>query len=293
MVLQLIVSGLLSGAVFALLSVGLTLVFGVMRVINFAHGDLVVLGTYTAIALSIWAKVTPYVALLLILPGFFLLGAVIYRGLLQTVMQRSRSHTNQVVVTFGLSLIIINSIMLVAGSQGRVAEIGVSDMSWQLGKVSIGVPRLIAFGGSLIGLAFIWALLKLTYVGKAIRATAQDRNAASLVGIGTARINLISFGLATAAAGAAGAMLAPMLIINPQVGPTFTLLAYVVVVLGGLGSVTGAVVGGLIVGIAESFTGFYLDPQLNQAGYLLVFLATLILRPSGLMGMRGYETLED
>jgi branched-chain amino acid transport system permease protein len=292
-IIQLIVSGLLAGAVFALLSVGLTLVFGVMRVINLAQGDLVILGTYIAIGLNAWLKLNPYVSLFIILPSFFLLGALIYQGLLNPVMRRSRSATNQVVVTFGLALIIVNAITLKAGSQGQVVNISISTESWHLHGIYIGIPQFIAFAGSMAGLAVIWALLKLTYFGKAMRATAQDRDAARLLGVATSRINLVSFGLATAAAGAAGAMLSPILIVNPQVDGTFTLLAYVVVVLGGLGSVGGAVIGGLLVGLVQSFTGYYVDPQLDQVGYLAVFLLVLILRPSGLMGLRGYEALEE
>jgi branched-chain amino acid transport system permease protein len=293
MIVQLIVSGLLAGAVYALLSVGLTLVFGVMRMINFAHGDIVVLGVYIAIWLSTAGHVDPYLALLIILPVFFLLGVVLYSTLLSQVMRRSRSHTNQVVVTFGLSLVIVNSITLAAGSQGRQVSSGVSSGAWHVSGVTIGMPQFIAFCGSMAGLVVIFAMLRYTYVGRAMRGTAQDRQAASLVGVSTTRINLLSFGLAVAAAGAAGALLAPILIVNPQVGNTFTLLAYVVVVLGGLGSVGGAVVGGLLVGVVQSFTGYYLDPQLEQVGYLAIFVIVLILRPSGLMGVRGYEILEE
>jgi branched-chain amino acid transport system permease protein len=293
MIVQLIVSGLLAGAVYALLSVGLTLVFGVMRVINFAHGDLVVLGVYVAIWLSVAAHINPYLALLIILPVFFLLGVGLYSTLLQPVMKRSRSHTNQVVVTFGISLVIINSITLAAGSQGRQVSAGLSSAAWHIGGVTVGRPQFIAFCGSIVGLVAVFAMLMYTYVGRAMRSTAQDRQAASLVGVSTTRINLLSFGLAVAAAGAAGALLAPILIVNPQVGNTYTLLAYVVVVLGGLGSVGGAVAGGLLVGLVQSFTGYYLDPQLEQVGYLAIFLIVLILRPSGLMGVRGYETLEE
>jgi branched-chain amino acid transport system permease protein len=293
MIAQLIVSGLLAGAVYALLSVGLTLVFGVMRVINFAHGDLVMLSVYIAILLSSAAHINPYLALLIIVPGFFLLGTALYGAVLAPVMRRSRSHTNQVVVTFGVSLVIINLIALTAGSQGRQVSIGLSTASWHAIGVIIGIPQFIAFCGSLAGLAIIYSMLRFTYLGRAIRGTAQDRQAASLVGVSTTRVNLFSFGLSVAAAGVAGALLAPILIVNPQVGGTYTLLAYVVVVLGGLGSVGGAVAGGLLVGIVQSFTGYYLDPQLEQVGYLAVFLIVLILRPSGLMGVRGYETLEE
>jgi branched-chain amino acid transport system permease protein len=290
---QLTVAGLLNGAVYGLMAVGLTLIFGVMRVINFAHGNMIILAMYVTIALHSRLHMDPYVALVVVIPLFFLAGTVLYQVILQPLVRRGSTHTNQVVATLGVALILTNGLLLGVGATSRFIATGYSTKSIIVGHIFISEARLYAFAASLVTCGIFFVLLRYTYVGLAIRGTAQDRQAAELVGISTKRINLIAFGLGTAAAGVAGAVMMPFFFVNPNVDITLSLTAYVIVVLGGLGSMTGAILGGLLIGLIESFTGFYFDPQVAGVAYLLVFVLVLVVKPSGLLGVRGYEALAE
>jgi branched-chain amino acid transport system permease protein len=290
---QLTVAGLLNGAVYGLMAVGLTLIFGVMRVINFAHGNMIILAMYVTIALHSRLHLDPYVALVVVIPLFFLAGTVLYQLILQPLVRRGSTHTNQVVATLGVALILTNGLLLGVGATSRFIATGYSTKSIIIGHIFISQARLYAFAASLVTCGIFFVLLRYTYVGMAIRGTAQDRQAAELVGISTKRINLIAFGLGTAAAGVAGAVMMPFFFVNPNVDITLSLTAYVIVVLGGLGSMTGAILGGLLIGLIEAFTGFYFDPQVAGVAYLLVFVLVLVVKPSGLLGVRGYEALAE
>jgi branched-chain amino acid transport system permease protein len=289
---QLAAAGLLNGAVYGLMAVGLTLIFGVMRVINFAHGNMIVLAMYATISIHNRLHLDPYIALVIVVPLFFVAGMVLYQVILQPLVKRGSTHTNQVVATLGVALILTNALILGVGATSRFVVTSYSTSSVMLGTVSISTARLYAFAASLVSCTLFFLLLRYTYTGMAIRGTAQDRQAAELVGISTKRINLLAFGLGTAAAGVAGAVITPFYFVNPNVDISLSLTAYVIVVLGGLGSMTGALIGGLLIGLIESFTGFYFDPQVAGVAYLLVFVLVLIVRPSGLLGVRGYEALD-
>jgi len=289
---QLTVAGLLNGAVYGLMAVGLTLIFGVMRVINFAHGNMIILAMYLALTLHSRLHMDPFVSLVVVIPAFFLVGVVFYQAILQPLVRRGATHTNQVVATMGVALVLTNALLLGVGATSRFIETSYSSKSITIGHVFIAEARLYAFIASLVTCALFFAFLRFTYTGMAIRGTAQDRQAAELVGISTKKVNLIAFGLGTAAAGVAGAVMIPFFFVNPNLDVTLSLTAYVIVVLGGLGSMTGAIIGGLLIGVIESFTGFYADPQIAGVAYLLVFVLILIVRPSGLLGVRGYEALE-
>jgi branched-chain amino acid transport system permease protein len=290
--ISLFVTGLSTGAVYGLMAIGLTLIFGVMRVINFAHGTFIVLAMYFVIALY-QHGIDPYVSVFIVAPVMFVLGVVTYQLALAPLVNRGSSHTSQAVATLGVGLIIVNLILVWEGGEGRVIRTAYSTSTLVVGDVVVSVPRLIAFGASLLIAFGCFVLLRRTWLGLGIRATAQDQQAAELSGVSTKRANLIVFGLGTALAGVSGALMIPFFAVSPNVDITLALTAYVVVILGGLGSISGAVVGGLLIGVIESFTAFYADPQLKEVAYLLVFVAVLILRPSGLLGTRGYEALRD
>jgi branched-chain amino acid transport system permease protein len=291
-ILSLLVTGLSTGAVYGLMAIGLTLIFGVMRVINFAHGTFIVLAMYLVIALYGWG-IDPYLSILIVAPAMFLLGVVVYQGALAPLVNRGSSHTSQAVATLGVALIMVNLILVWEGGEGQVIRTAYSTSTIDLGEVVISVPRLIAFAASLLIAFGAYLLLRRTWLGLGIRATAQDQGAAELSGVSTKRANLIVFGLGTALAGVAGALIIPFFAVSPNVDITLALTAYVVVILGGLGSISGAVAGGLLIGVIESFTAFYADPQLKEVAYLLVFVVVLVVRPTGLFGTRGYETLRD
>lgn len=291
-VLSLLVTGLSTGAVYGLMAIGLTLIFGVMRVINFAHGTFIVLAMYLVIELF-HHGIDPYLSLVIVVPVMFALGLLTYRFALAPLVDRGSSHTSQAVATLGLALVMVNLILIWQGGEGSVVRTSYSTSTIDLGEVVISVPRLIAFVASLVIAFGCFLLLRRTWLGLGIRATAQDQQAAELSGVSGRRANLIVFGLGTALAGVAGALMIPFFAVSPNVDISLALTAYVVVILGGLGSISGAVVGGLLIGVIESFTAFYADPQLKEVAYLLVFVAVLIVRPSGLLGTRGYEALRD
>lgn len=289
---QLTVSGLLNGGVYGLMAIGLTLIFGVMRVINFAHGNMIVLAMYAAIWLYEGFALDPYVSLIVIVPVFFLAGMVLYQIVLQPLVRRGSTHTNQVVATLGVAIILTNALQLGVGATTKFVPTSYASESFQLGTVFIPMPRLLAFAAGLGTCILFILIIRFTWIGLAIRATAQDAQAAELVGITTKRVNLVAFGLGTAGAGVAGATMIPFFFVNPSVDISLSLTAYVIVVLGGLGSMLGAIIGGLLIGLVEAFAGFYFDPQVAAVAYLLIFVLVLLVRPSGLLGTRGYERLE-
>ncbi|MGH2945826.1 MAG: branched-chain amino acid ABC transporter permease [Solirubrobacteraceae bacterium] len=291
-IVSLLVTGLSTGAVYGLMAIGLTLIFGVMRVINFAHGTVIVFAMYVVIALY-ERGIDPYLSILIVAPAFFAFGVVLYKVALAPLVNRGSSHTSQAVATLGVALIMVNLILVWEGAQSQVIRTAYSTSTIGAGDVLVSVPRLIGFVASLLIAFGCYVLLRRTWVGLGIRATAQDQQAAELSGVSTRRANLIVFGLGTALAGIAAALTMPFFAVSPNIDITLALTAYVVVVLGGLGSIGGAVVGGLLIGVIESFTAFYADPQLKEVAYLLVFVGVLIVRPSGLLGTRGYEALRD
>ena len=290
---QLVVSGLLNGGVYGLMAVGLTVIFGVMRVINFAHGNMIVLAMYATIWLNSHLGLDPYVALVIIIPLFFLAGMVLYQIVLQPLVRRGATHTNQVVATLGVALVLTNALLLSVGATTHFVQTSYGAKSIAIHGIFISMARLFAFIAAVVACLVFIGIIRFTWVGLAIRATAQDRQAAELVGVTTKRVNLIAFGLGTAGAGVAGATMIPFFIANPNADIPLSLTAYVIVVLGGLGSIAGAMLGGLLIGVIEAFTGFYFDPQVAAVSFLLVFVLVLVVRPSGLFGTRGYEALES
>ena len=284
-VAQAIVSGLLIGGVFALIALGLTLIFGVMKIINFAHGDFLMLGMYFAFFLSVMTGVDPYFSALLCLPFFFALGWGIQAWLIRPVL--SAPENIQILVTVGISLILQNIALFLFSPDFQSLKVSYGASTFPIGGVSISYVRLIACAVSLSAATGIYLFLARSDTGKALRACAEERTGSMAVGIDVERMYRIAFGLGTACVALAGVLMTPFFYIAPQVGLPFTLVAFVVVVLGGLGSVPGALVGGLIIGVVESLGEVLLPaPSMKQMATFSVFLLLLLIRPQGLMGGR-------
>lgn len=280
--LQSLISGFLVGGVYALIGIGLTIIFGVMRVINFAHGDLLMVGMYLTWIIFATFGLDPYVALIVTMPLMFLWGAFLQKTIINRVL--GALPQNQILLTIGLGLIMSNTVQLIFTSDYQILTTSYSSSSFSLGGISISQPLLYSF---LVTAAITGALfwfLQATDTGQAIRATAQDRDAAQLMGINVRWMSVLAFGLGTALAGTAGALLAPTYYIFPQVGGSFTLKAFVVVVLGGMGSVVGATLGGIIIGVTESLAAVYVASGLKEAVVFVLFLLILLFRPAGLLG---------
>ncbi len=280
--LQNVSGGLLIGGIYALIGVGLSLIFGVMKVINFAHGEFVILGMYVAIVLFNQLGLDPYVSLLIACPAGFLVGIVIQRLLIARLVDIPGDST--LLVTLGLGLVISNVLFLIFGAEPKSIYLPYATKTVMLQGIRLPVAQLIAGGVTLVLITLLWLLLTRTEIGRAVRATSQNRLGAELVGINTPRIHALVFGLGMALAMAAGVILAPLLFAVPTAGPAYTLKAFVVTVLGGMGSVPGAIAGGLLLGLVEFMGASYLSSGYRDAYGLFAFLIILLLLPEGLFG---------
>ena len=283
-IIQIIISGLLIGSVFSLIAVALNMIFGVMEIVNFAHGSLVMLGMYFAYWLHELFHVNPYLSIFLGVPLFFIIGMGIQKFLINQVLDAA--PINQFLLTLGLMLFIDNFAILVWKPDFRMITSSYTSSAIRIGGIDISVTRLVAGGIMVLAVIGLHQFLARTYWGKAIRATADDREGASLVGINVPRVYLFAFGISSALAGISGISIIPFFYVFPYVGVSFVLTAYVVVVLGGLGSFAGALVGGLIVGVSESLGGYYLYGSLKMVVPLIIFIIVLLFKPSGIFSGR-------
>jgi branched-chain amino acid transport system permease protein len=280
--IQSLISGILIGGVYALIGIGLTIIFGVMRVINFAHGDLMMLGMYATFYLFSLGKIDPFLSIVIVIPLMFLFGVVLQKLFINRIL--GSLPQNQILLTIGLGLVMSNAVMLAFTSDYKILSTTYSSSSVTVLGISISTPLLVSFGiTAVITAALYWFLLK-TDTGQAIRATAQDREAARLMGINVKRMSIIALGLGSALAGTAGSLISPTYYIFPQVGTAFTLKAFVIVVLGGMGSIVGATLGGVLIGVAESVGGVYLGSGWKEVIVMVLFLLVLLFKPSGLFG---------
>ena len=288
--LQTLITGILTGGLYALIGIGLNIVFGVMRVVNFAHGALVMVGMYLTWLLFSRLGVDPFLALFVTLPVMFAFGIVIQRVFIEHIL--SAAEFNQILLTEGLGLILINvALLLFTGNYQIVNPSGAlyNDVL-RIAGIAVDYKRLVAFAIAISLTGGLFWFLTRTDIGKSMRATAQDREAARLMGINVRRVSELAMGIGVAAAGAAGTLLTPVYQrVEPFIGTPFTLRAFVVIVLGGLGSMTGAAVGGILLGIVEAFAGVYNPAFLGGAGTApiygyLIFLLILLFKPSGLFG---------
>jgi len=286
--LNILIVGLMLGGIYGLVSMGLNLIFGVIRIVNFAQGELVMLGMYGAYLSWFFLGLDPYLSSILVVPGLFLLGVLIQRFVLQPLQNESFM---QIFATFGLLMLFQNIVLAITGGTGYSVRSEISSTVISFGEINISVARLVVLITVIVvALGMNWFVMN-TMLGKAIRAVTQDRRSARLMGINVERTFILTFGAGAALAGLAGVLLAPIYTLSPQIGGNFILAAFAVVVLGGLGSVWGAFFGGFIIGLVEAFSGYYFDPALKHAIWFLIFIAVLVVRPGGLFGIAGAEEM--
>lgn len=286
--LNVLVVGILLGGIYGLVSIGLNLIFGVIRIVNFAQGELVMLGMYGAFLSFSLLKLDPYVSLLIVVPAMFVVGVIVQRVVIQPLQAES---SMQIFATFGLLTILQNIVLVFTRGEGYSVNTAVASMGLSVGEIRITATRLIIFIAVTLIAILLHLFLQRTLIGKSIRAVTQDRQAARLMGINVERTFIVTFGIGSALAGLAGVLIAPIYTLSPGIGGNFILAAFAVVVLGGLGSVAGAWAGGMIVGIVEAFAGYYINPELKQAVWFLIFLAVLVVKPTGLFGQVGAEEI--
>jgi branched-chain amino acid transport system permease protein len=280
-----IVNGVLAGALYALIALGLTLVYGVLHIINFAHGTLLTAALFAAFFMQKTLGVDPYLAVFVLTPAFFALGYGLQRFVIGPASHGDDG--NILLVTLGLAIIIENALLFAFRGDTRTIEVPYGFAVMPVAGMFLSVPRLVGFGGAVVVALLLWLLLTLTDTGKAIRAVAKEKLGAQLCGVDVAHIYAVTFGLGTACVAIAACLLIPTYYVNPHVGNAFVLIAFTTVVLGGMGSIPGAVLGGFFVGVAESLCGLYLGESLGQIGIFLMFILVLLFRPSGLLGERA------
>jgi len=280
---QSVVSGVLTGSLYAMIGVGLTVVFGVMRIINLAHGDLVMLGMFGAFWAHALLRIDPFVSIVLWVPVMFLVGMLIYRFLLKPIIPGGELNT--LLYTAGLSLLIANVALFAWTGDYRTIKLRYALTPLRPFGIAIPIPLAIAFLLAIVITVCLYLFLARTDPGRAIRATSQNPEAAALMGIDVDRISMLTFGLGSALAGAAGVLLAPSLYLYPTVGELLVAKCFVIVVLGGLGSVSGAIAGGILLGLVESLGAVYVSVAYKDTIGFVIFLLVLLLRPSGLFGV--------
>jgi len=280
-----IINGFMFGAIYALVALGLTLIYGVLHIINFAHGTMLMLALYSAYFLFKILNIDPYVAILIVTPASFIFGYVIYRWGIGKLS--GGKDQNILLITLGLSIILENAALFFFTGDQQTISLSYSYDSLDLGFLYLSYPKLISFIASLVICGLLWMLMTLTDLGKAIRAVAKQREGARLVGIDVEHVFAVTFGIGIACLGAAGCMLLPIFYVDPYTGNVFVIIAFTIVVLGGMGSIVGALLGGFIIGITESVGGLLLGESLGQIGISLIFILILIFRPTGIFGSKA------
>jgi branched-chain amino acid transport system permease protein len=279
-----VLNGLMTGAVYALVALGLTLIYGVLHIINFAHGALLTAAMFAAFFAYRLLGLDPYVAAVILTPAFFLLGYGLQRFIIGPAAHGE--DWNILLVTLGLAVVIENALLYAFRADTRTINLPYAFNVLEVGTAFLAVPRVIAFGVVIAVALGLWLIMQWTDTGKAIRAVAKEKLGAELSGIDVAHIYAVTFGLGTACLAIAACLLLPTYYVNPGAGNAFVLVAFTIVVLGGMGSVVGALIGGLFVGVVESLSGLYLGESLGQIGIFVMFILVLLFRPNGLFGER-------
>ena len=285
---QLVLSGIFIGGIYALMSMGLTLIFGVLRVVNFAHGEFLMLGMYGAWAITRLLDLNPYIAAIAIVPAMLLFGAIVHQLIVRPALDKP--HLVVVFATMGLSIFMQNvALMIMTADLWDVPPI--FNRSVAIGPFYFKAELLLGFAITIVCTLLLQWVIRATYLGKAIRATVQDGEAAMLMGIPVPRIFLITFAGGSALVGLAACIMMPLFSVFPTVGLNFVLIAFVIVVLGGMGSIEGALLGGICIGVTQSISSYYVAPAYGQMFYFILFLLVMIFRPNGLLGQKGAATI--
>jgi branched-chain amino acid transport system permease protein len=283
-VINVVIQGVLTGLVYGLMALGLSVIFGVVRLVNFAHGEFAVVAMYATYVLFVTLGLDPIVSLFPIAAAFFLIGY----GLQFTLINRfvGRSEHEQFILLVGLAIVIVNGLLMIFGPDARPVNLSYSFDSYAIGALFIDKARVYAAVGALLVSSALFAFFRFTTTGTAIRACADNLTGAAVVGLNVKRLYALTFGLGLACVGAAGALMVTIADASPLLSQAFTLLAFTIVIIGGLGSMTGALIGGVLIGLSEALASFFLAPSMKSMFSFALLVAVLVLRPQGLMGRR-------
>jgi branched-chain amino acid transport system permease protein len=286
-IIQAIINGTMTGSIYGLAALGLTLIFGVIKVINFAHGSLLMVAMYAAYWIIVLTGIHPYAALVLVVPLLFFVGYAMQGIVIKPILEAQsdvREPVEVIIVTTGVWYILDNITLMIFGAEYRVVQTAISGHKFLIGNIIISAPKLYGFIITILTSALLLWFLKYTKMGKSIRAASLDRVAASLMGINQYRVYNIAFGIGAAIVGIVGCVLIPFYYVFPTVGVIFDVKCFIIVVLGGLGSIIGALVGGIIIGLIESVFSQFMTSTWTELIVYIVFLAVLFIRPAGLFG---------
>ncbi|MCX8027232.1 MAG: branched-chain amino acid ABC transporter permease [Thermodesulfovibrionales bacterium] len=282
MIISIIINGLLIGCIYSLIAVGLTVIFGVMRIINMFHGDAVMLGMYSAYLLHEKYGISPYISPIITAPAFLVIGLAIYK-ILEPIPPKQREMSS-LIITLGISFVTATLAMLIWTADYRTVNLSYSQEVFDIFGTRIGYPAFFSSAFSVILIIAFYFFMTKTFLGMSIRATAIDPVSASLFGVNVKVISMLTFGIGLVLAGVAGAILSPIFYIYPFVGSNFVIKAFTIVVLGGMGSVTGALIGGLLLGVSEALASTFLEYSMKDIIAFIIFLSVLIFKPSGILG---------
>jgi branched-chain amino acid transport system permease protein len=279
---NIIVAGLLTGCVYGLMALGLSVIFGVIRVVNFAHGEMMVVAMYAVLLLNQHFGVDPFVAMPAVAAALFVAGYALQRGLINRYM--ARPEHEQFLLLLAIGIMLTSGMLMGFGPDARNVQVGYAYDSYDVAGVLVDKVRVLAAGGAIVGAALLWTFFRFTRTGKAIRACADNPTGAQVVGLDVGRLYAITFGIGTACVGAAGALLLLLVDVEPFIAADYTLLAFIIVIVGGLGSMPGALIGGVLVGVSEALAGFLFLPSLKSMFSFALLIAVLLVRPQGLLG---------
>ena len=282
--LNVLIQGVLTGLVYGLMALGLSVIFGVVRVVNFAHGELMTVAMYAAVLLFARFELDPFLAVLPVAAAFFILGYALQAGLINPFI--TRPEHSQFILLVALGLIVINVLLMAFGPDARSVQVDYQLESFELGDILIDKARLYAAGLAVLTALALVGFFRFTRTGKAIRACADNHFAARVVGLNVKRLYALTFGLGAVCLAVAGCSLTLLIDVTPNLGPQYTLLAFVIVIIGGLGSMLGALVGGVLIGVSEALAGLLISPSAKSMLSFGLLIVVLIVRPQGLFGRK-------
>jgi branched-chain amino acid transport system permease protein len=285
LVLNVVIAGILTGLVYGLMALGLSVIFGVVRVVNFAHGEMMTIAMYAATVLFAALKLDPFLAVLPVAAAFFLLGYAMQAGLINPFI--TRPEHSQFMLLVAVAMIMVNGLLLVFGPDARNVQVGYQLESYELGKLLLDKARLLAAGLAVVAALLLFSFFRFTLTGKAIRACADNYLGAKVVGLNVKRLYALTFGLGAVCVAVAGCAMVLLVDVTPGLGPYYTLLAFVIVIVGGLGSMGGALLGGVLIGVSEALAGLLIAPSAKSMFSFGLLILVLLLRPQGLLGKRA------
>jgi len=285
LVLNVVIGGVLTGLVYGLMALGLSVIFGVVRVVNFAHGEMMTIAMYAATILFAALKLDPFLAMLPVAALFFVFGYVLQAALINPFI--TRPEHSQFMLLVAVAIVMVNALLLIFGPDARNVQLDYQLESFEIGPILLDKARLYAAGAALVAAAALFGFFRYSLTGKAIRACADNYLGAKVVGLNVKKYYALTFGLGSACVAVAGCAMALLVDVTPPLGPYYTLLAFVIVIVGGLGSMTGALLGGVLIGVSEALAGLFITPSAKSMFSFGLLILVLLLRPQGLLGRRA------